>query len=66
METTTTNNLKATLTVPESAAFLGIGKTFAYQLIHEPGFPAFKIGGKILVDRARLEQWKEERLREGI
>lgn len=60
------NIRKTTMEVVEMATFLGIGRTQAYKIIHEPDFPAFRIGGKVLVDRERLEQWKEKKMREGI
>jgi len=40
---------KKFLTVEEVAAVLRIGRTKAYELVKEPGFPAVKIGNQIRI-----------------
>ena len=46
-----------TLNVKELAKYLGIGLNSAYQLVNSKGFPALKIGKRIVVPIERLEQW---------
>lgn len=46
-----------TLNVKEVATCLGIGLNSAYQLVHSKGFPALKIGKRIVVPIEKLEQW---------
>ena len=40
---------KATLSVQELAAQLGISLPKAYELVKQPGFPVLKIGTRILI-----------------
>ncbi len=51
---------KLTLTITELAVYLGIGKNKAYQLAKSKGFPAIKLGKKILVNKEKLQQWLNE------
>lgn len=46
-----------TLNVKELAKYLGIGLNSAYQLVNSKGFPALKIGKRIVVPIEKLEQW---------
>lgn len=46
-----------TLNVKELANYLGIGLNSAYQLVNSKGFPALKIGKRIVVPIEKLEQW---------
>lgn len=50
-----------TLTVEELQTVLGIGRTKAYKLAKEPGFPSFKVGRRTLVYRDELTNWLAER-----
>ena len=45
------------LSVPELAGVLGISRSGAYELVKEKGFPALKIGSRILIPRAKLMAW---------
>lgn len=56
-------NERATMTVKETAAFIGVSMPTAYELVHSPGFPAFNIGKKLLVDREGLNDWMKEQQR---
>lgn len=49
------------LTVGELAKRLRCGRTKAYRLCHELGFPAVRIGGLLRVDAVELERWLAER-----
>lgn len=48
---------RMTLTVPEVAAELHVSKPTAYKIVKEPGFPAFCIGRRVLVDRQGFAEW---------
>lgn len=49
------------LTVPEVAARLRIGRSAAYDLCKEPGFPTVWVGGVIRVPARKLDEWIESR-----
>ena len=49
-----------TLSVEDMAKQLGIGRTKAYELVRNPGFPAIKVGKRTLVNRDELTKWLAE------
>lgn len=51
---------KAALSVEELRRELGLGKNGAYELVRMPGFPAIKLGKRIIIPRRGLEKWLEE------
>ena len=51
---------KLTLSIPETAAALGVSRPTVYNLIRREGFPAFRIGGRTVVSRPGLEAWVQE------
>jgi excisionase family DNA binding protein len=55
---TTTDRL--TLSIPETAAALGVSRPTVYNLVRQEGFPAFRIGGRTVVSRPGLEAWVQE------
>ncbi len=50
------NTTKRTYTVPEAAERLGIGRTAAYEAARAGQIPTIRIGKRILVPIAALEQ----------
>lgn len=48
---------RVTLSVAETAAALGVSRPTVYNLLHEKGFPAFRVGGRTLVSVEGLRQW---------
>ena len=48
---------KATLSVQELAAQLGISLPKAYELVKRPGFPVLKIGTRILIPMDAFKAW---------
>ena len=48
---------KATLSVQELAAQLGISLPKAYELVKQPGFPVLKIGTRILISVDAFKAW---------
>jgi excisionase family DNA binding protein len=47
----------ATLSPEELAAYLGIGRSFAYQLLREGAIPSFKLGSKRKVLREDADEY---------
>lgn len=45
------------MSVEAMADELAIGRNVAYQLVQQPGFPAFTIGRRVLVSRKGLQDW---------
>ena len=41
----------------EAADYLGIGKTLAYAIFREPGFPCFRIGHRKFVMKNDMCSW---------
>ena len=52
---------KMTLTVDEMSEELNVSRPTAYELVKQEGFPAFRLGQRILVNRAGLQKWLDER-----
>ena len=48
---------KIALNVSEAADILGVSRTVLYRLMHRDDFPAFKVGKRTLIPRAKLEEW---------
>lgn len=47
---------RLTLTVPEAAKLLGVSRNSAYEAIQRGEIPAIRIGRRVVVPRARLEE----------
>ena len=48
------------LSVPEMAAALGISRAGAYELVRTEGFPALKIGSRIVIPKDKLREWVDQ------
>ena len=42
-----------------TAKLLGISLSSAYELMHEEGFPALRIGSRFVVPKDKFQQWVE-------
>lgn len=51
---------RATMSVPEAAIRLGIGRTQAYAAVQRGEIPAVKVGRRLLVPEAALERLLNE------
>ena len=60
-ERSKTRKDRLTVTVPEMAEMLGIGRIKAYELANIKGFPAIRLGKRIVVPVDQLKKWLEER-----
>lgn len=45
------------LTTQDLQEIFGCGKRQAYELLHIPGFPAMKLGGRYLISAKALDNW---------
>ena len=54
--------LPLTLSVPEMAAALGISRAGAYELARTEGFPALKIGTRIVIPKDKLKEWVDHNI----
>ncbi|WP_300272221.1 helix-turn-helix domain-containing protein [uncultured Oscillibacter sp.] len=50
-------DLPLMLSVPEMAAVLGISRAGAYELARSEGFPALRIGTRIVIPKDKLQEW---------
>ena len=62
MNSTTTTEQPWTLDIHGMAALLGISDDLAYKLVHIEGFPSFRLGRKILIDRRKLSDWLDNQV----
>ena len=49
------------MTIPELQVYLHICRRTAYTLVHQEGFPAYRVGRSIRIDRKELEDWMRRR-----
>ena len=50
------------LSVPEMAAALGISRAGAYELARSEGFPALRIGNRIVIPKDSLQKWVNQNI----
>ena len=53
---------KISVSVEEAAKLLGVSRPTIYKLIHRGDFPFFKIEGRTMIHKAKLEQWADAQL----
>lgn len=46
--------------IPFIASYLNINLTQAYALARQPGFPAIRIGRRIVIPKPAFERWLEQ------
>lgn len=56
---------KLTLSVSEAAALIGVSQSHMYELCRIEGFPAIKIGRRILIHAKRMEAWLDQMAEKG-
>ena len=54
------DELPIMLSVPQLASVLGISRSGAYALVRSAGFPALKIGSRIVIPKDGLLEWIHE------
>lgn len=55
-------DLPLMLSVPEMAAALGISRAGAYELARSEGFPALRIGNRIVIPKDKLQEWVDKQI----
>ena len=55
------DELPLMLSVPEVASVLGISRAGAYELVRSDGYPALKIGSRIVVPKEKFIKWVDEK-----
>ncbi len=58
--TTAQQTERLTLSVPEAADLLGLGRNSVYEAIHQGKIPSIRVGTRILVPRAALLKFAGE------
>ena len=53
-------DLPLMLSVPEVATALGISRAGAYELARSEGFPALRIGTRIVIPKDKLQEWVDK------
>ena len=53
-------DLPLMLSVPEMATALGISRAGAYGLARSEGFPALRIGTRIVIPKDKLQEWVDK------
>ena len=56
---------KLTLTIPEAAELIGVSPSKMYQIARIKGFPAIRVGKRVLVSAKKLPIWVEEQAEKG-
>ncbi len=51
------NMERLTYTVREAAILIGVNPVAVYELTRQPGFPAVRIGRRIVIPRVGLKRW---------
>lgn len=59
------NRVASCISVPEMAKRLGVSRATAYRLAISEGFPAFRVGRRLLVNEKMLEKWVNEQSNSG-
>lgn len=60
----TFENFKAVLTLKEAQLLLHVSTTKINQLVHQKGFPSFKVGRLWRVDEEKLRLWIIEQIQD--
>ena len=53
-------DLPLMFSVPEMGAALGISRAGAYELARSEGFPALRIGTRIVIPKDKLQEWVDK------
>ena len=56
---------RLTLSVPEAAALIGVSTSKMYEIVRSEGFPAIRVGKRVLVNAKRLEVWLDDMTEKG-
>ena len=45
---------------------LRISRPNAYELVKQPGFPAFRLGKRLVINRAALQRWLDVQVNQSL
>nr|WP_100012435.1 helix-turn-helix domain-containing protein [Lentibacillus sediminis] len=51
---------RKTMTVEETAGYLGVSKDLIYKLVRKKQIPNIKIGGRIMFKKESIDRWLSE------
>lgn len=54
------------LSVEEMAEELRISRPNAYELVKQPGFPAFRLGKRLVINRSALQRWLDVQVNQSL
>ena len=50
----------------DAARLLGISRPTLYQLLNRADFPSFRVGSRVLISVAGLQEWIDRQTKEGV
>lgn len=50
----------------EAARLLGVSRPTLYQLLNRADFPSFRVGSRVLISVAGLQDWIDRQTKEGV
>lgn len=50
----------------EAARLLGISRPTLYQILNRTDFPSFRVGSRVLISVAGLQEWIDRQAKEGV
>lgn len=50
----------------QAARLLGVSRPTLYKLMWQSGFPAFRVGGRVLISTEGLREWVRNKAEEGL
>ena len=57
---------RSTLTVEETATYIGVSVDMVYKLVRERALPHFRIGRRILFKRKAIDRYIEQRIEDSM
>lgn len=57
---------RSTLTVEETAIYIGVSVDMIYKLVREKALPHFRIGRRILFKREVIDRYIEQKIKESM
>ncbi len=63
---TSFDELPLMLTVTQVHDILGISQAGAYELVRSEGFPAFKVGSRILIPKEKFKEWLDKQTEKSL
>lgn len=55
-----------TISPTEAARLLGVSRPTMYKIMRQSGFPAFNVGGRVLISTEGLKEWVRDKSTEGV